>query len=119
MNLFKYSEVCNCGKKNLHIFPFSLIFFSVLKGTEALMLIVFQAISPLHIPVCVCESAPTHIRQYVKLEQSKNAISWGRRLNYMREQSLIRESAQAHKHLSNKLAGLVGSTSLMRLAIAE
>lgn len=39
--------------------------FSVLEGTEALMLIVFQAISPLHTPVClrVCSHAQTPIRQ--------------------------------------------------------
>lgn len=83
------------------------------------MLIVFQSISFLHIPVWVCESAPTHIRRYVKLEQSKNAISWGRRLNYMREQSLIQQSTHAHKHPSNKLPELVRNTGLMRLALAE
>lgn len=79
------------------------------------MLIVFQFISPLHIPVCVWEPAPTHIRRYVKLAQSKNAISWGRRLNYMRELSLIQETAlHAQKH-----GGITGITSPMRLAIAE
>lgn len=72
---FKYSAVRNCGINNLHFSFCFFFFFAVLKGTEALMLIVFQAISPLHIPVCVCESAPTHIRRYVKLEQSKNAVS--------------------------------------------
>lgn len=53
-------------------------------GRVALMAIVLQSISPVLIPVCVRESAPTHIHSSAKLEQSKNTISWGRHSVYLR-----------------------------------
>lgn len=119
MNPFKHSEVCSCRYNNVHFALCFHSFFCVLKSTEAFIPILFQPISPLHTPVCVCESATTQLRRYVKPEQSKNAVSWGRRLSYLREQSLIQQSAQANNHLSNKLAGLVGGTSLTKLATTE